>query len=63
MIKVSDEGDGGFAVVDIDTKWKNKETGEEDHWFGRTCKTFSKMNNGEWKMIHQVGVLDYSILD
>ena len=52
------EGDGAFAVVDVDTLWKTK-TGEEMHWFGRTCKTYSLTPDG-WKMIAQVGVLDYS---
>ena len=63
VIKVSEEMDGGFAVVDIDTLWENKETGERDHWFGRTCKTFTKLKSGEWKLIHQIGVLDYTNLD
>ncbi|MEK2645270.1 nuclear transport factor 2 family protein [Bdellovibrio sp. BCCA] len=58
-IQVSDQQDGAFAVVDIDTLWKNKKTGEEMNWKGRTCKTYSLTNEG-WKMIHQVGVLDYS---
>ncbi|MCM2281201.1 MAG: nuclear transport factor 2 family protein [Bdellovibrionaceae bacterium] len=60
-IEVSQEGDGAFAVVDIDTLWRNKSNGKEMHWKGRTCKTYTLTETG-WKMIHQVGVLDYSKL-
>lgn len=56
---VTKEGDGAFAVVDVDSLWRSA-SGEESHWFGRTCKTFVKTFDG-WKMIAQVGVLDYSI--
>ena len=59
-IEYSKEGDGGFAVVDIDTLWENKKTGETMNWLGRTCKTYSLVNPGEWKLIHQVGPLDHS---
>lgn len=62
-VEVSKEQDGAFAVVDIDTLWKNKSTGEEMNWLGRTCKTYSLMDSKEWKMINQVGVLDYSTID
>lgn len=57
-IFVTKEGDGAFAVVDVDTLWRS-ETGEESHWLGRTSKTYVKKADG-WKMISQVGVLDYS---
>jgi ketosteroid isomerase-like protein len=57
-IEVSPEGDGAFAVVDIDTLWRDGE-GNEDHWKGRTCKVYTSVNN-EWKMIMQTGVLDYN---
>jgi hypothetical protein len=56
-IFITKEGDGAFAVVDIDTLWKSSM--EESHWYGRTCKTYTKTLIG-WKMISQVGVLDYS---
>jgi ketosteroid isomerase-like protein len=56
-IEVSKEGDGAFAVVDIDTNWRST-SGEENRWMGRTCKIYSKVDN-EWKMTAQVGVLDY----
>jgi len=56
-ISVTKQGDGAFAVVDIDTLWVTK-TGEISHWHGRTCKTYTKTASG-WKMISQVGVLEY----
>lgn len=58
-IVISKEEDGAFAVVDIDTLWKNRISGEEMNWKGRTCKTYVLTDEG-WKMTHQVGVLDYS---
>lgn len=57
QIKVSQQGDGAFAVVDVDTLWRSK-TGEESHWLGRTGKTYVKMPTG-WKMINQVGVFSF----
>jgi ketosteroid isomerase-like protein len=60
-IEISKEGDGAFAVVDIDTLWIDRD-GKENHWKGRTCKVYSK-TGAEWKMIMQTGVLDYSDLD
>jgi len=59
-IEVAEQEDGAFAVVDIDTLWRNKE-GHEDHWKGRVCKVYTKVESG-WKMIMQTGVLDYSFL-
>jgi hypothetical protein len=58
-IEVSHEGDGAFAVVDVDTLWRHKISGKEMRWKGRTCKTYTLTSKG-WKMIFQVGVLDYS---
>lgn len=62
---VTAEGDGAFAVVDIDTLWRgvrsNGNSTDEMHWLGRTCKTYVRTADG-WKMIAQVGVLDYSDL-
>jgi len=57
-IEISKEGDGAFAVVDIDTLWIDR-NGNENHWQGRTCKVYTKTGDG-WKMIMQTGVLDYS---
>ena len=49
-IEVSKEKDAAFAVVDIDTLWRNKETKEDLHWKGRVCKIYTKMPTGEWKL-------------
>jgi len=57
-IEISKEGDGAFAVVDIDTLWVAGD-GTENHWQGRVCKIYSRVGE-EWKMIMQTGVLDYS---
>lgn len=56
-IEVSSEGDGAFAVVDIDTLWRDHD-GNDQRWLGRTCKIYTKVAEG-WKMIAQTGVLDY----
>ena len=59
-IEISREGDGAFAVVDIDTLWVDV-AGKESHWKGRVCKVYAKIG-AEWKMTMHTGVLDYSIL-
>jgi ketosteroid isomerase-like protein len=56
-IEISREGDGAFAVIDIDTLWHNI-LGGEQHWKGRVCKVFAKIN-GVWKMTMHTGVLEY----
>ncbi len=56
-IEVSAEGDGAFAVVDIDTLWVAAD-GTPNHWRGRVCKVYSKVASG-WKMTMHTGVLDY----
>lgn len=57
-VVVSNEGDGAFAVVDIDTLWRDAE-GRKNHWIGRVCKVYSRVGS-EWKMTMHTGVLDYS---
>ena len=57
-IVVTPEGDGAFAVVDVDTLWRDG-GGQEQHWKGRACKVYSKVN-GEWKMTMHTGLLDYA---
>lgn len=57
-IVVSKEGDGAFAVVDVDTLWRDTQ-GHDFHWKGRACKVYTKVR-GEWKMIMHTGLLDYS---
>jgi ketosteroid isomerase-like protein len=61
-IVISKEGNGAFAVVDIDTLWRRNSDGKDFRWNGRTCKIYTKLDNGNWKMISQTGVLDYSII-
>jgi Domain of unknown function (DUF4440) len=56
-IEVSREGDGALAVVDIDTLWRDRD-GNEDHWKGRVCKVYSKVDD-EWKITMHTGVLEY----
>jgi Domain of unknown function (DUF4440) len=56
-IEISREGDGAFAVVDIDTVWRYP-SGNESRWKGRVCKVYSKVG-GEWKMTMHTGVLEY----
>jgi ketosteroid isomerase-like protein len=56
-IVVTPEGDGGFAVVDVDTLWRHAD-GSEQHWKGRACKVYSKVG-AEWKMTMHTGLLEY----
>jgi ketosteroid isomerase-like protein len=56
-VAVSAEGDGGLAVVDIDTLWQGA-TGGTMHWTGRTAKIYTQVA-GEWKLIMHTGVLAY----
>lgn len=61
-IEISREEDAAFAVVDIDTLWRHKATGEDCLWKGRVCKIYTKMSTGEWKLIFQTGALDFSYI-
>jgi ketosteroid isomerase-like protein len=56
-IVVTEEGDGAFAVVDVDTLWRDPQ-GRDFHWRGRACKVYSKVG-GEWKMTMHTGLLNY----
>lgn len=56
-VVVTPEGDGAFAVVDVDTLWRDA-GGREQHWKGRACKVYSKVGGG-WKMTMHTGLLDY----
>ena len=55
-IAVSREGDGAFAVVDVDTLWRHRDSGEESHWLGRACKGYTRVA-GLWKLIFHTGLL------
>ncbi|HYH87247.1 MAG TPA: hypothetical protein VEX60_17475, partial [Pyrinomonadaceae bacterium] len=59
-IVVTEEGDGAFAVVDVDTLWRDR-AGLDFRWKGRACKVYSK-TRGEWKMTMHTGLLDYEKL-
>jgi hypothetical protein len=56
-IVISDEKDGAFAVVDIDTLWVDKDN-KKNHWKGRVCKVYSWVGD-DWKMTMHTGVLRY----
>jgi ketosteroid isomerase-like protein len=57
-IAVSEEGDGAFAVVDVDTLWLNRADGRRFHWKGRACKGYSRVGD-RWLLIYHTGLLDY----
>jgi ketosteroid isomerase-like protein len=57
-VRVTDQGDGGFAVVDVDTLWRQERTAEDQHWLGRATKFYVE-TDGVWKMIHHHGLLCY----
>lgn len=56
-IEVSKEGDGAFAVVDVDTLWRHH-NGNDFHWQGRACKVYTKVGE-EWKLIMHTGLLNF----
>ena len=58
-IVVSEQRDGAFAVVDVDTLWRNIDTGKLDHWKGRACKGYTKVGD-KWFLIYHTGLLNYS---
>jgi ketosteroid isomerase-like protein len=58
-IAVAEQGDGGFAVVDIDTLWRRRADQAPQHWQGRACKLYTRLAGGDWRMIAQTGLLDY----
>jgi len=58
-IEVSAEGDGAFAIVDVDTLWKRRADGEAFPWKGRAGKGYTRVD-GRWLLIFHTGLLDYS---
>jgi hypothetical protein len=52
------EADGGFAVVDVDTSWRDDQ-GRDFHWHGRACKVYTCTRDGAWKLIMHTGLLAY----
>ncbi len=57
-IEVSAEGDGAFAVVDVDTLWRQRGTAVPNHWAGRACKVYTRVGE-RWYFIFQTGLLQY----
>ena len=57
-IDISKEDDGAYAIVDVDTLWRNKSTNDDSHWNGRACKVYTKVSF-EWKLIMHTGLLEY----
>lgn len=57
-VDASAEGDGGMAVVDIDTCWRHRETGEDFRWRGRTAKIYALVGD-EWKLTAHWGALRF----
>jgi uncharacterized protein (TIGR02246 family) len=55
-IEVSEEGDGAFAVVDIDTRWRRRDGTGEQRWSGRVCKVYSLVG-GAWRITMHTGAL------
>jgi len=58
-IAVSEQGDGAFAVVDVDTLWRERASGTPRAWKGRACKGYTKVD-GRWLLVMHTGLLDYS---
>lgn len=56
-VVISEEQDGAFAVVDVDTLWRDN-AGRDFHWKGRACKGYTRVG-GEWKLIFHTGLLRY----
>ncbi len=57
-ISISKEGDGAFAVVDVDTLWRRRDSGEPFRWKGRAGKGYTKVDE-KWLLIYHIGLLEY----
>lgn len=57
-IEISDERDGALAVVDVDTLWRHRSTGLANHWVGRACKVYTRVDQ-RWYLVFQTGLLRY----
>lgn len=55
---VSEQGDAGFAVVDVDTLWRHLGSGTDFRWKGRACKGYTRIGSG-WRLIFHSGLLEY----
>jgi ketosteroid isomerase-like protein len=61
-VAVSEQGDGAFAVVDVDTLWRRRTDGQAFRWKGRACKGYTKVGN-KWLLIFHTGLLEYAELE
>ncbi len=67
-IEMSEEQDGAFAVVDVDTLFKQNpdkdspwhEGDTELHILGRACKIYTTVGD-EWKLLYQPGTMHYPV--
>jgi ketosteroid isomerase-like protein len=57
-IEISAQGDGAFAVVDVDTLWRSRANGQAFHWKGRACKGYTKVDD-HWLLVFHTGLLDH----
>ena len=57
-IAISDQGNGAFAVVDVDTLWRRRSDMEALLWKGRAFKGYTKVGD-RWLIIFHTGLLDY----
>jgi ketosteroid isomerase-like protein len=57
-VVVSEQRDGAFAVVDVDTLWRNRASHEPFQWKGRACKVYTKVGE-RWRFLFQTGLLEY----
>lgn len=57
-IEVSEQSDGAFAVVDIDTLWQRRGGADGMRWQGRVCKVYALVGH-QWKMTMHTGALTY----
>jgi len=56
-IAISEQEDGAFAVVDVDTLWRDR-AGRDFLWKGRACKGYTRIDS-VWKLIFHTGLLAY----
>jgi ketosteroid isomerase-like protein len=61
-ILLSEEKDGAFAVVDVDTLWRHRKTQDPFHWKGRAGKGYTKVEH-KWLLIYHTGLLIYDEIE
>lgn len=69
-IVMSEQQDGAFAVVDVDTMfsqnrdmdspWHEEDGSDKIHVQGRACKIYTLMDDG-WKLLYQPGTMQYPV--